>query len=133
MAINAVILSGRLTANPELRTTSTGISVTRFSIAVDRISKNGEEKKADFINIVAWRGTAEFIEKYYHKGDSIAVEGKIQTNKYTDSSGQNRMSFEVLADKVHFMGSKKEATQFPQTQSTPADDFEEISDSEPLF
>lgn len=107
--INNVTLMGRLTAAPELKTTNSGINVTSFCIAVDRrFSQNGE-KQADFINCVAWRNTAEFIAKYFGKGDQIAVIGEIQTRKYTDKDGNNRTAFEVVINQASFCGGKSNA------------------------
>ena len=106
---NTVILSGRLTANPELKTTTNGISVTSFTIAVDRPYKSGEEKKTDFINIVAWRGTAEFVTHYFQKGSLIGIEGSIQTRRYTDKNGNNRTAFEVVAENAQFVAPKNAA------------------------
>ena len=100
--LNVVVLTGRLTADPELKTTNSGISVCSFTIAVDRRYKQGEERQADFINIVAWRSSAEFVSKYFKKGQAIAVEGAIQTRKYQDKDGNNRTSFEVVANNVQF-------------------------------
>jgi len=101
---------GRLTADPELRTTNTGISVTSFTIAVDRsFTKAGEERQADFIDIVAWRQTAEFVTRYFHKGSMIAVQGAIQTRVYDDKQGIRRKAFEIIADNVSFCGSKSES------------------------
>ena len=104
---NTVILTGRLTADPELKTTANGVSVTSFTIAVQRKYKQGEESQADFINIVAWRQTAEFITKYFHKGSMIGIEGSIQARKYQDKDGNNRVAFEVIANNVQFVESKK--------------------------
>lgn len=104
---NLVVLTGRLTADPELRTTQSGVSVVSFSIAVQRQYKSGEEPITDFINIVAWRHTAEFITKYFKKGNLIGIEGSIQTRKYTDKDGNNRVAFEVLASNVQFVESKR--------------------------
>ncbi|MEE1054531.1 MAG: single-stranded DNA-binding protein, partial [Acutalibacteraceae bacterium] len=87
---NLVVLTGRLTADPELKTTPNGISVTSFSIAVDRRYRSGEERQTDFINIVAWRTSAEFICKYFKKGNLIGIEGSIQTRRYQDKNGNNR-------------------------------------------
>lgn len=107
--LNRAILMGRLTANPELRQTSNGISVLSFSIAIDRsFSNQNGERQTDFINCVAWRQTAEFISKYFGKGKMIAVDGSIQTRKYVDSNGNNRTAFEVVAERVSFCGSKGE-------------------------
>ena len=106
--MNTVVLIGRLTADPELKHTQNDNAVTGFSIAVDRpYQKSGEERQADFIDIVAWRGTAEFICKYFKKGRKIAVQGAIQTRSYTDKDGNKRKAFEVLAEKVYFADSKK--------------------------
>ncbi|MCL2013675.1 MAG: single-stranded DNA-binding protein [Oscillospiraceae bacterium] len=109
--MNKAILMGRLTADPELRTTPNGISVTSFSIAVDRrFTQKGAEKQTDFINIVAWRHTAEFISKYFSKGNMIALEGSIQTRNYEDKNGNKRTAVEVVAENSYFTGSKAEST-----------------------
>jgi single-strand DNA-binding protein len=105
---NLVVLTGRLTADPELKTTSNGTSVVSFSIAVDRRYRIGEERQTDFINIVAWRSSAEFISKYFKKGSLIGIEGSIQTRKYTDKNGNNRTAFEVVANNVQFVESKRD-------------------------
>lgn len=105
---NLAILSGRLTANPELKTTPGGVSVCSFSIAVERKYKQGEEREIDFINIVTWRATAEFVSRFFNKGDMIGIEGTIQTRKYQDKNGNNRTVFEVVANEVHFINSKKD-------------------------
>lgn len=108
---NLVVLTGRLTQDAELKTTPNGVSVASFSIAVDRRGK-GEDKQTDFINIVAWRQTAEFITKYFKKGSMIGIEGSIQTRRYQDKDGNNRTAFEVIANNVQFVESKREeATQ----------------------
>lgn len=104
---NLVVLTGRLTADPELKTTTNGISVCSFTIAVDRRVKSGEDKQTDFINIVAWRSSAEFVSKYFKKGNVIGIEGAIQTRKYTDKDGNNRTTFEVVANNVQFVEGKK--------------------------
>ena len=105
---NLVVLTGRLTADPELKTTSNGTPVVSFSIAVDRRYRTGEERQTDFINIVAWRSSAEFISKYFKKGSLIGIEGSIQTRKYTDKNGNNRTAFEVVANNVQFVESKRD-------------------------
>jgi single-strand DNA-binding protein len=104
---NKAILVGRLTADPELKQTPNGISVTSFSIACDRgyTTKSGE-RTADFLDIVAWRTTAEFICRYFTKGRPILVEGSIQTRSYVDKQGQNRRAWEIIADNVRFVESK---------------------------
>lgn len=105
---NLVVLTGRLTADPELKYTPNNIPVTSFSIAVSRRYKAGEETQADFINIVAWQKTAEFVTKYFSKGSMIGIEGSIQTRRYTDKEGKNRTVFEVVANNVQFVESKRE-------------------------
>ena len=105
--LNIVALMGRLVYDPELKTTQNGTSVCSFSIAVDRTyTPKGEERKADFIDIVAWRQTAEFICKYFQKGSMIAIEGSLQTRQYQDKNGNNRTATEVLASQVSFCGGK---------------------------
>lgn len=104
--INSIVLMGRLTADPELRTTQSGKSVVSFSVAVDRDFQQNGEKQADFIGVVAWGKTAEFIDKYFREGRMIAVVGRIQTRTYTDKDGNKRKAVEVVADKVSFTGEK---------------------------
>ena len=105
--LNVVVLTGRLVADPELKHTSSDLPVTSFSIAVNRkFVKSGEERQADFIDIVAWRSTAEFICKYFKKGNLIAIEGSIQTRTYQDKDGKNRKVFEVIANNVHFVATQ---------------------------
>ncbi|MBO5359517.1 MAG: single-stranded DNA-binding protein [Clostridia bacterium] len=108
--LNCAVLMGRLVADPELRTTTSGISVTSFRIAVERsFVRQGEERQADFIDIVAWRQTAEFVSRYFRKGSMIAVQGSIQTRNYEDKQGNKRTAVEVVADNVSFCGSKAES------------------------
>lgn len=110
--MNICILIGRLTADPELRSTQSGISVVQFTVAVDRdYQKQGEERQADFISCVAWRQTAEFISKYFGKGRMIAVEGSIQTRNYEDKQGNKRTAVELIVNKAHFTGEKKQESQ----------------------
>ena len=135
--INVVVLMGRLTADPELRTTPNGISVTSFSIAVDRAyQKAGTERQTDFINCVAWRQTAEFITKYFQKGSMIAVNGTLQQRSYTDKDGNKRTAYDVAIDNASFCGSKSEGSTRPRSDE-PASfsnagmgDFEEITMSD---
>lgn len=106
-SFNKVILMGRLTAAPELKQVNGGSSVTNFTIAVDRKYTKGEEKQADFISIVAWRQTAEFICKYFDKGSAILVEGELQTRSWTDQQGNKRYATDVVAHEVSFCEAKK--------------------------
>lgn len=113
--LNRVILMGRMTAQPELKTTPSGVAVTSFTVAVDR---PGKDKGTDFINIVAWRSSAEFICRYFDKGDPITVEGRIQARSYTTQEGQKRNVVEVVADQVGFVlsSTKKEGSQSEMKQ-----------------
>ncbi|MBE6710013.1 MAG: single-stranded DNA-binding protein [Clostridia bacterium] len=108
---NKVILGGRLTADPELKTTPSGISVTSFTVAVNRRfgGKNGEEAQADFFNVTAWRQTAEFITRYFRKASSICVVGSIQTRTWIDQNGQKRFATEIVADEAYFVDAKSES------------------------
>lgn len=109
--LNSTILMGRLTANPELRHTPNDTAVTSFTLAVDRgYAKPGAEKATDFIDIVAWRNTAEFVSKYFRKGQLVAVEGSIQTRTYQDKEGNKRKAFEIVATQVHFAESKRDSS-----------------------
>lgn len=105
--INSVVLMGRLTADPELKTTSSGTNYCRFSIAVERPFKNGDEKVTDFINCVAWRQTAEFVSRYFAKGQMIAVEGSIQTGSYTNKDGAKVYTTDILVRQASFTGDKR--------------------------
>ncbi len=117
--LNVAVLMGRLVADPEIRHTPNDIAVTGFTIAVDRsYVKSGADRQADFIDIVAWRSTAEFICKYFRKGQMIAVQGSIQTRTYTDKDGNKRKAFEIVADNVHFADSKRDSG--APTGGTPA-------------
>ena len=138
--MNVVCLLGRLTATPELKTTQGGVSVTSFSVAVDRAYQpKGAERQTDFINCVAWRNTADFICRYFQKGQRIALQGSLQSRSYTDKSGNNRTVFEVVIDNAFFAESKgnsaprSDAQPMPSyTEAAPAfstaggSDFEEI-------
>ena len=107
--LNKIILMGRLTRDPELRRTGTGTAVTSFSLAVDRDFKSQSgEKETDFIDIVAWRSTAEFVSKYFTKGRMAVVEGRLQIRDWTDKDGGKRRSAEVVADNVYFGDSKRD-------------------------
>jgi len=110
--LNVAILMGRLVADPELTHTQNNISKTTFTLAVDRaFGKKGEDKQTDFIDFIAWRNTAEFLCKYFSKGQLVAVQGSIQTRSYTDTQGNKRKAFEIVADEVHFADSKPQAAQ----------------------
>ena len=126
--LNKVVLAGRVTADIELKQTTTGISMVNFSVAVNRryVSKSSDaqaQQQADFINVIAWRNTAEFISKYFHKGSAICITGSIQTRKWQDQQGNNRYATEVVADEAMFVESKSDASQgsySPEAYSAPS-------------
>ena len=129
--INNVTLMGRMVADAELRATTSGTSVTQFTVAVERdYVKSGEERQTDFINVVAWGRTAEFTTKYFHKGDMIALVGTLQVRNFTDKNGNKRYATEVIAEKVSFCGGKKESG--ANLNVTPPNDFEEVGNDDDL-
>ena len=132
--LNRIIVMGRLTADPELRRTGTGIAVTSFTVAVDRdySGKDGGEKETDFIDCVAWRNTGEFVEKYFTKGRMAVVSGRLQVRSYTDKDGNKRRIAEIIADSVYFGDSKNSNT---GSIPAPAQSFApyDVSDSELPF
>ena len=110
--LNKAILMGRLTADPELRHTQNNTPVTSFTLAVNR--SYGKNEQTDFIDVVAWQRTAEFVSQWFHKGMLVAVAGRIQTRTWADKTGQKRKSVEVVADEVHFAESKKDSQSQPR-------------------
>ena len=133
--LNHITLMGRLTRDPELRRTGSGTAVTSFTLAVDRDFKSpGGEKETDFIDIVAWRSTAEFVSKYFSKGRMAVVEGRLQIRDWTDKDGGKRRSAEVLANSVYFGDSKQDNQKSTSSSSTKngvdvsASDFAELED-----
>lgn len=122
---NLVVLTGRLTADPEIKTTQNGVPVCSFTIAVNRAYRAGEEQKTDFINVVAWRQRAEFITKHFKKGSMIGIEGAIQTRRYQDKNGNNRTAFEVVVNNAQFVESKREGNSTPTTENDPLPQFAE--------
>lgn len=130
--INKVILGGRMTADPELKQTPQGVSVTTFSIAVNR---KGKDAQTDFINCVAWRNNAEFICRYFKKGSSICISGSVQTRSYEDKQGVKRTVTEIIADEAYFVDSKGDSGTSEQgtpTSTATQENFEEVSDDEDL-
>lgn len=142
--LNVAVIMGRLVADPELRHTPSGVAVTTFTLAVERsYTKADSERQTDFIDVVAWRGTAEFVCKYFAKGRMMAVHGSIQTRSYEDKQGNKRKAFEIIASDINFADSKRDGagamtagadTSKPAAFSEPApayssgsnEDFEEI-------
>lgn len=137
--ISKVILTGRLTSTPELKKTSSDVSVVAFSVAVQRQFKDKQGNyPADFINCVAWRNTAEFIAKYFEKGNLIALVGELQSRNYEDKQGNKRTAFEVICSEAHFVESKQKdaSAEFEAPNTAPnvsAEDFEEVQDDELPF
>lgn len=146
--VNCAVIMGRLVADPELRTTGNGTSVTSFAVAVDRrFARSGEDRQTDFIDVIAWRQTADFVCKYFRKGSMIAIQGYIQTRTYEDKNGNKRKAVELVADNVSFCGSKAEsgsgsfnrddsymnAQPAPSYSTADADDFKEIPEDDLPF
>ena len=141
--MNSICLMGRLTGDPELKTTQSGVSVTSFSVAVDRAYRSkDQERQTDFINCVAWRQTAEFISRYFHKGQRIALQGSLQSRKYTANDGSQRTVYEVVVDNAFFCESKGGNaggtpgydSQVPQySEARPAFSTANSGDFEPVF
>lgn len=136
MNFNKVILGGRLTADVELKATPSGVSVCSFSIAVNRKVGKDMEQKADFINCVAWRNTAEFISRYFKKGSCILIVGSVQNRTWTDEKGQKRYATDIVVDEAHFVESKSESAGAVAASGVPygADtaNFEEMTADEDL-
>lgn len=132
--LNKVMLAGRLTTDPELKTTQSGVSVTSFQIAVNRPTKKGDEQIADFITVIAWKERAEFVSRYFRKGSSIFVEGALRQRKFQDKSGVNRSVIEVLADEIQFVESKKNSENSDQQgpYETSSTDFQDVTENEDL-
>ena len=135
--INNAVIMGRIATDLEKRMTANGTSVTSFTVAVDRrFSKQGEEKQTDFLPVVCWRGTADFVCRYFKKGSMIAVQGSLQTRNYEDKNGSKRTAVEIIAENVSFCGSKNENSNnnvnvAPAVPTIDAD-FEEITDDLPF-
>lgn len=129
--INNIVLTGRLTTQPELKTTTNGISVLSFSIAVERNYSSGGERQTDFINCVAYRGTAEFISRYFSKGEMIALTGSLQMRKYETQQGEKRTVYEVVINEVSFCGSKSTAPTSESQETTPS--FEKVDTDDDLL
>lgn len=152
--LNNISIMGRLCADPELKKTQNGTAVCGFAIACDRYVKQGEDKKADFLDVVAWRGTAEFVTKWFKKGDPIIITGSLQSRVWEDENGNKRKAVEIVAGEVNFAGYKKDSGSSAGNNATgfapggwgngggyaaPADfpefpgDFRELSDDDGEF
>ena len=125
MSLYHIVLQGRITKDPELRRTGSGVAVTSFTLAVDRDIANKEtgEREVDFIDCVAWRGTGEFVDKHFNKGSMAVVSGRLQIRNWTDKEGNKRRSAEVVADNVYFGDSKKDSGSAPSVGFVKPDGF----------
>ena len=137
MSMNFVAIHGRLTSPPEMRQTQSGVSVCNFTVAVDRnFTRQGEEKQTDFVPCVAWRGLAEHIGRWFTKGKEIIVVGELQSRKWQDNDGNNRVSWEIQAQSVDFCGSKESRSNNHDTEddSSKLNEpvFTEMTDDDPL-
>lgn len=130
--MNNICITGRLTSDPDVRTTQSGIAVSMANIAVDRDYKTNGERIADFIPCVFWRGLSDFVSKYFKKGDMIAIVGSLESRKYKDKDGNNRIAWEVKAEKVNFCGGKKETSSAASEQpaESNAENFGESADGD---
>lgn len=137
--VNDVRLAGRVVNDPELKTTQSGVSVTSFRIAINRPRKEGQEDKADFVTVIAWRQRAEFVSRYFRKGMAIYVEGQLQSRSWEDQQGNKRSALEVVADDIKFIDSKNDNANggnnggyVPGSYAQTSENFEEIGDDEDL-
>lgn len=138
--LNKIIIHGRITQDIEKKITQSGVSVCNFTVAVDRSYKNGEEKQTDFFTVVCWRGLADIVSKYFAKGKEILVSGEMQSQKWQDNEGNNRISWEIMANGVDFCGSKSDngsksesnAYPVPNFQQGENANFEEVEDTDGL-
>lgn len=136
--LNHIVIMGRMTRDPELRHTGSGVAVASFTLAVDRdfSGKDGGEKETDFIDCVAWRGTGEFVSKYFAKGSMTVVSGRLQIRDWTDNDGNKRRSAEVVANNVYFGESKRSADNtsaapnYGSSYGAPAQDFAPLTDDD---
>lgn len=124
MALNKTVIMGRLVADPEIRTVGEDTYVSNIRVAVDRDFKNKDgEREADFLDVVVWRKTAEFVAKFFAKGDMIVVEGRLQSRTYTDKDGNNRSKVEIIADNCYFGSSKKDGESSAPATEAPSDEL----------
>ena len=126
--LNHIIIHGRLTQDVELKQTQSGVSVCNFTVAVDRSYSKGEDKITDFFTVVCWRGLADMVSKYFGKGKEIIVSGEMQSRKWQDNDGNNRVSWEIQADTVDFCGNKGNNT--PATENATQGEFVAVADDD---
>lgn len=137
-SLNKVILIGNMTADPELKQTQGGTSVCSFNVAVNRFSKEPDAKKVDFFTVVAWQGKAEFVSRYFKKGQAIVVCGRLENREWTDKQGNKRISTEIIAEEISFAGNKESSTEakseayVPSAYTQNSQNFEDIPGDESL-
>lgn len=136
--LNQINLMGRLTAEPDYRTTQSGVAVARFTLAVERNYQQNGQKQTDFLEVTAWRGTADFVQKYFHKGQLVVVTGSVQSDNYTDKDGNKRKSWSVQAQQVYFAESKRggggqKSNIDVERDEPPAGDFVPVADDDLPF
>ena len=138
MAINKVFIKGNISSEVELKQTQSGTSVCSFNVAVNRFSKDPTEAKADFFTVVAWQQKAEFVSKYFKKGSGIVIVGRLENREWTDKQGNKRISTEIIAEEIDFVGSKESSTEaksepyMPSAYTQNSQNFEAISSDEGL-
>ncbi len=131
--LNHITIHGRLTANPELKQTPSGVSVCNFTVAVDRSYTRGEDKQTDFFNCVAWRGLADTISKFFPKGQEIVLSGEMQSRRWEDDQGNKRLSWELIADGFDFCGNKESKINSTNNETASSDITETINDDDIPF
>lgn len=129
--MNKIIITGRLTKDPELKNTDTGIELCNFTVAVDRRTKKDAEKQTDFFDCTAWRQSGVFVSKYFKKGDGINIEGRMESRKWVDTDGKNRINWGVTVDNIEFPRGRSNGSSAGRSD-LPGDDFEEIPVTEEL-
>lgn len=127
--LNRITIMGRLVRDPDIKTTPSGVNVANFCIACDRDYANGDQKETDFVNIVSWRGTADFVKRFFTKGRMAVISGRLQIRNYTDKDGNKRTAAEVVADSVYF-GDSKPSNGGSQAQAAAPTDFPELPDDD---
>ena len=125
--LNHIVIHGRLTQDPELKQTPSGVSVVSFSVAVDRAYRSGDDKQTDFFTVVCWRGLADMVSKYFSKGKEIIVGGEMQSRKWQDKDGNNRIAWELNASTVDFCGSKADSAPGAPVVQSPAPKMQELA------
>jgi len=130
--LNDIVVMGRLTRDPEIRQTNSGVNVANWTLAVDRDYKNGDEKICDFIDCVAWRGSADFVQKFFTKGRMMIVRGSLQSRKWQDKDGNNRTGWEIKVENIYFGDSKRDGDGNPAPAFTPLPETDDLDKELPF-